>query len=121
MPKTSLTDMQRVILSGAAMRLDHRVLPVPKSIQNDAKAIPLRHQTDAGQRSSTLCCSAFSFLSRTHSAIEAIGGYYLCPKGYLRGGSRLQEWVEGTKGARPTYQDSRLVSRAPLENQAVGR
>ena len=41
MPKTSLTDMQRVILSGAAMRLDRRVLPVPKSIQKNATAIAL--------------------------------------------------------------------------------
>jgi hypothetical protein len=41
MPKTSLTDMQRVILSGAAMRLDRRVLPVPKSIQKNAAAIAL--------------------------------------------------------------------------------
>ena len=41
MPKTSLTDMQRVILSGAAMRPDYRVLPVPKSIQKNATAIAL--------------------------------------------------------------------------------
>ena len=41
MAKSSLTDMQRVILSGAAMRLDRRVLPVPKSIQKNATAIAL--------------------------------------------------------------------------------
>ena len=41
MVKSSLTDMQRVILSGAAMRLDRRVLPVPKSIQRNATAIAL--------------------------------------------------------------------------------
>jgi hypothetical protein len=41
MPKTSLTDMQRVILAGAAMRLDRRVLPVPRSIQKNATAIAL--------------------------------------------------------------------------------
>jgi hypothetical protein len=41
MAKSSLTDMQRVILSGAAMRLDRRVLPVPKSIQKNAAAIAL--------------------------------------------------------------------------------
>jgi hypothetical protein len=41
MAKSSLTDMQRVILAGAAMRLDRRVLPVPKSIQKNATAIAL--------------------------------------------------------------------------------
>jgi hypothetical protein len=41
MAKTSLTDMQRVILSGAAMRLDLKVLPVPKSLQKGDSAVGL--------------------------------------------------------------------------------
>jgi len=44
MAKTSLTDMQRVILSSAAMRLDLRVLPVPRSVQksNNASGLSLK-------------------------------------------------------------------------------
>jgi hypothetical protein len=41
MGKTTLTDMQRIILSGAAIRLDHKLLPVPKSLQKGAAAIGL--------------------------------------------------------------------------------
>jgi hypothetical protein len=41
MAKTSLSDMQRVILSNAAMRMDYRVLPVPKSLQKGAGAVAL--------------------------------------------------------------------------------
>lgn len=41
MAKTSLTDMERVILSGAAMRPDLKVLPVPKSLQKSNSAIGL--------------------------------------------------------------------------------
>jgi hypothetical protein len=41
MGKSTLTDMQRIILSGAAMRLDHKLLPVPKSLQKGAAAVAL--------------------------------------------------------------------------------
>jgi hypothetical protein len=49
MAKNHLTDLQRVILSNASMQLDHRILPVPKSL------------TTAGER---LSISLRSLLSR---------------------------------------------------------
>jgi hypothetical protein len=41
MARNTLTDMQPIILSNAAMRLDRKVLPVPKSLQKSAAAIAL--------------------------------------------------------------------------------
>jgi len=41
MARPSLTDMQRIILSNAATRMDYRVLPVPKSAQKRTGAVAL--------------------------------------------------------------------------------